>query len=304
MTKKRPTLNPPHLLVVSDCHGNIRQYDQIFSYAENQSCVGIVHCGDIGPRFNATTKDQRKFLKEFFLAKTETLKQKRGSDFPIYAMMGNSDHRANELYFWKEQTTNLGQDRYRCIDGKIMPFGKFFISGYSYIPPTPFVHKEGERRDENGDDADRGEYILKGESTTPEGGMVSVDLQNLPTIKQELTELFLNHQDLDKTIFICHAPPFGTKLDCHKSETHVGSADILDMLKENDFLCSFHGHVHETVKMSGHFQDRVGNNKIYTVGNNPVADNPFVLLFELPSRAARKGNVLRGQLINSQFVNV
>lgn len=293
----------PHLLVLSDCHGNISQYDQIFSYAERQSCIGVVHCGDIGPRLNASTKDQREFLKEYFFAKTELLKQKRGSDFPIYAMMGNSDHRANELYFWKEQTTNLGQDRYRCIDGKIIQFGNLFISGYSYIPPTPFGHKEGERRDEKVEGIDRGEYILEGESTTPEGSMTSVNLSTLPTIKQELSGLFSNHKNLCKTIFICHAPPFGTNLDCHRSGAHVGSADISEVLKKKKFLYTFHGHVHETVKMSGRFQDQVGKNKAYTVGNNPQADNPFVLLLELPHRGdGTKGKVSRGQLVNAKFV--
>jgi Icc-related predicted phosphoesterase len=218
-----------HLLIAADCHGNISQYDEIFAYARNPSCSGIVICGDVFPKNGASVKEQRGFLLGYLFSKIETLQRASKDRTMIYLMMGNDDFRANEPLLLEKQNCR-GEYRYTYIHNKIVSFGDYYIAGYSFVPPTPFTHKGGERIDGAGLRTNRGDFRLSGLSPTVGENIISIDLSTIPSIQQELTVMFSGHRHFNKTIFACHAPPYNTNLDCHHSGFHVGSAAISEHL--------------------------------------------------------------------------
>ncbi|KAL0482848.1 hypothetical protein AKO1_014129 [Acrasis kona] len=76
-------------------------------------------------------------------------------------------------------------------------------------------------------------------------------------------------EDYTNMIWIIHGPPYGTNLDVLKTKTHCGSRAVRQLIHEFQPLASFHGHIHETVDMSGSYKDKIGNTHCYSSGNYP-----------------------------------
>ena len=87
------------------------------------------------------------------------------------------------------------------------------------------------------------------------------------TIAGDLAEL-AGDDDLARAVFLFHSPPYQTRLDLaalagrtfdHAPlDEHVGSIAIRRFLEARQPLLSLHGHIHESARLTGSWQDTLG----------------------------------------------
>jgi hypothetical protein len=144
---------------------------------------------------------------------------------------------------------------------KTVSYQNYFVTGYACIPPTPFQLKDWERYDVS--------RFLDLGVIPPEDGIHSVtynpDEIKFGTIKEDLEKLVQNAQP-EKTIFLFHAPPYNTHLDRANLDgkfvdhapvdVHIGSIAIREFIKTYRPAITLHGHVHESVKLTGQWMQR------------------------------------------------
>ena len=92
------------------------------------------------------------------------------------------------------------------------------------------------------------------------------------------------------TILVSHTPPYGTCLDLIGRREHVGSRALRKLIEERQPLAALHGHIHETVDISGKFIDKIGNTVCIGSGNSESSDSPYVIRFNpyWPQEAKRE----------------
>jgi uncharacterized protein len=61
----------------------------------------------------------------------------------------------------------------------------------------------------------------------------------------QLQERLQRFADLKPLVLICHAPPYGTELDCVRPGLHAGSRSVRDFLEKHQPAYFFCGHIHE-----------------------------------------------------------
>ena len=158
-----------------------------------------------------------------------------------------------------------------------------------YIPPSPFLLKDWERYDVS-------RYFDPGCISPEEGNRtvnVSLDEQRYSTIKKDL-EMLAGSDDLGRAIFLFHTPPHGTKLDRAgldgkyiegvPLDPHVGSIAVRQFIESRQPLVTLHGHVHESARLSGSWQDKIGRTFMFSGAH----DGPELALvrFDLENPAA------------------
>jgi Icc-related predicted phosphoesterase len=62
-----------------------------------------------------------------------------------------------------------------------------------------------------------------------------------------------------------HSPPFGTRLDFIQGGKSAGSRSIKVFIEENRPFLTLHGHIHESLELSGAYVQRIGE----TLSINP-----------------------------------
>jgi uncharacterized protein len=100
-----------------------------------------------------------------------------------------------------------------ALHGRHFQAGRWRIAGLGYSSPTPF-HTPGEYSE------------------------------------TELGERLERFADLSPLALICHAPPYGTPLDCIRPGLHAGSTAVADFVRRRQpehLLC---GHIHEAEGVS------------------------------------------------------
>jgi uncharacterized protein len=131
------------------------------------------------------------------------------------------------------------------------------------VPPTPFRLKDWERYDVS-------RFVDPG-CVAPEDGVhsVEVDRQQLPhqTIAGDLASLAAG-RDLTGAVLLCHSPPYRTDLDRAALDgrtidhvpldVHVGSIALRRFIEERQPALTLHGHIHETVRLTGAWRQQLG----------------------------------------------
>ena len=241
-------------LFVSDLHGKKKKYRKLFEIIKDESPEGLFIGGDILPQ-NIRSKERMKdFIEEYIFKPIQEIKSKE--DLQVFLIMGNDDPRAFE-YIFKDA------DEKRIINymhNETAKFGEFNVTGYSYIPPTPFQLKDWEKYDVS-------RYVDIG-AVSPEKGTRTIEPDRYEikytTIQDDLEELSkLSHPD--KTIYLFHAPPYdsnldradldGKKIDHVPLDLHVGSIAIQRFIQEKKPLLTLHGHVHESPRITGNWKE-------------------------------------------------
>lgn len=286
---------PKTIIYTSDIHGNEVQYEKLVNYAIKISADFVIIGGDIAPKNftkNDFIKGQRSFLKNKLPKLLFTLK-KRLPNIKIFLMMGNDDCMANMDII--EQGAG---DLYFLIHNKRLKLtDKFDIIGYSNVPITPFGIKDWEKYDFSNTPANleteylerkKSNYRLKAKKSVINGWKEFVftsEIEKKDSIQKDLTQkLFLGNSD--KTIYALHSPPNNTNLDMILPHTksigaHVGSMALRLFIEKHQPYLTLHGHIHETVEMSGEFKDKIGNTLCLTSGNHNVGEKLAVLIFQL-----------------------
>lgn len=277
------------IVFTADLHGNSKQYSKLFKYAKKENADYVIIGGDITPnnfKLRKYVEEQRKFLQEKLPTYCEEyLRSAPGSK--IYLMMGNDDCKYNEdiLDSYPNLFQVVNQKRIKLQDG-------YDIYGYSYIPITPFNYlKDWEKNDlskvpqhwveeysEN-----KIHCIMKGlrsnlgrlesfELMEGGNGSIQADFETEDVIK-----------NAEKTVYVIHTPPYQTFLDMLHDGKHAGSFAVREFIELNQPLITLHGHIHETVDVSGKYYQKLGNTTSVSAGNDNQSDNVSLVDFDLPN---------------------
>jgi uncharacterized protein len=206
----------------------------------------------------------------------------------IFLILGNDDARIEEPSILELEKQSLIE----YIHFRKTNFLEYDIYGYAYTPPSPFMLKDWEKYDVS-------RFVDPG-SVSPEEGKRTVDVsaheKKYSTIKDDLDKL-TKDQNLSKTVFLFHGPPYQTNLDQASLnrklidnvlvDNHVGSIAIKRFIEKKQPLITLHGHIHESARISGSWKDKIGSTFCFTAAHN--GSELAVVKFELnnPQTAER-----------------
>ncbi len=288
---------PRHTIVYSsDLHGNEVQYKKLVDYAIKTSANSIIIGGDIAPK-NIPSEEFIRKQREFLLEKLPELLlsfKKQAPTNRIFLMLGNDDCAAN-------QDAVERSDVFISIHGRRISLTEDFdIVGYSFVPITPFGIKDWEKYDfsdvppeysERYELRKKSNCRLDGKKSTSQGWTPFVftpEMEKQDSIQRDLAQPPFTERAA-KTLYVIHTPPDGTYLDLLHSREHVGSFAVRDFIEREQPYLTLHGHIHETVEVSGEFQDIIGRTICFSSGNHNVGSQLALVVFDLyrPEKAER-----------------
>jgi Icc-related predicted phosphoesterase len=259
---------------VSDLHGSISRYMKLFRLIEKEKPALVFMTGDLLPSgmfaFSSGSGTSSSFIEDVLEKGFLELRGKMKAYYPeVFLILGNDDGKAEEESFISAEKTGI----WHYIHGKKASFQDNTIYGYAYVPPTPFMLKDWERYDVS-------RYVDPG-CTPPEEGAHSVEVDRkkmqFQTIQKDLLELTEN-DDLSKSVFLFHSPPYQTDLDRAALDgrtfeyvpldVHVGSIAIKRFIEERQPMLTLHGHIHESSSITGHWQQKIGNTLAMNAAHN------------------------------------
>ncbi len=242
-------------IFVSDLHGNKTKYKKLFEIVIKKKPDAVFLGGDLLPNDFSIKKDMNDFLETNLFSKIRKINQKYNIRF--FVIMGNDDPRIFEKYFIEKDREGLID----YINEKTVEFKDLFVTGYSFVPPTPFQLKDWEKYDVS-------RFVDVG-TVSPERGKRTVEIDpdkiRFSTISEDLEKLVKNSVP-KKTIYLFHSPPYnssldragldGKKVDYAPVDVHVGSIAIKRFIEKYEPLLTLHGHIHETVSLTGEWREK------------------------------------------------
>jgi Icc-related predicted phosphoesterase len=254
-------------LYTSDLHGEIHLYQELLSLAISSLSEIMVIGGDLLPSFPPTKRyedmvpNQKTFVDQFlspFLKKMleTTLIQK------IFLIAGNWDLGYPYLFVKAtKKIIDLNQKSHRFKNG-------YELIGYPFVPPTPFRPKDFEKMDDKETPWPPQKNPSYIRSSDQPDQLIPIDpfsyLKRRETIEEDLDRLPKPLYP-KRTIYVMHSPPFGTRLDLIQGGKSAGSRSIKTFIEKNQPLLTLHGHIHESLELSGNYMDRIGK----TLSINP-----------------------------------
>ncbi len=239
------------LLYVTDLHGIVWKYKRIFETAKTLNIDIVINGGDLLPAGNLLRQDEfiDNFLDDYF-------SEFNMENIYYLSYLGNDDLIIFDELF--EKTCN----KYPYI----VPIAqkKFEIENYEFIGMNwvadfPFALKDRARKDTK-------DFIFPKQFGKPvlstSNGWEKIDnwftlASEIPTIEDELNQL-IEPNNKENAIYVIHTPPSNLGLDvCHDGR-EVGSKAVYEFMKKNQPLLSFHGHIHESPDISGHWYSKLG----------------------------------------------
>lgn len=259
----------PQCFFASDLHGNTSRYQALFQRIAAEKPVAVFLGGDLLPAKGNLVEGG--FIQNFLAPELESLRASLGDYFPrIFLILGNDDGLEPE----QEVIALMEETRlWDYVHNRPLAFESWTVFGYGYVPPSPFLNKDWERYDIS-------RYVDPG-CIAPEEGWYSGDepLHHIQyaTIKEDL-DRFSDQLDFSRSILLFHAPPYqtnldraaldGKKIDHVPLDLHVGSIAIRDFIINQQPLISLHGHIHESARITGSWQDRLGETYAFSAAHD------------------------------------
>jgi len=252
--------------LVSDLHGRVNRYQKLFSSIRSERPQVVFMGGDLLPHRWSTTVADVDFPVDDILCSVRGLRETLGDEAPrILLILGNDDERESEGRFIAGAEDGL----WEYVHQREARVGIHHVVGYSCVPPTPFLLKDWERYDV-------GRYLDPG-CVSPEEGYRTVpfDAEDVRTrtIAADLDAL-VPVEDIENTVILAHSPPYKTNLDRAALDgqsvdhapldVHVGSIAVRRLIEDRQPLLSLHGHIHESARITGSWQDRIGRTHCFT----------------------------------------
>lgn len=284
------------VLYTSDMHGNKSQFETFLDYAIKIKVATIIIGGDlapknsfIDPRNSRYIDSQRKFLENDLPELIKYLK-KGSPNTNVFLMLGNDDCIVNldVLNAHPHLYQEIHEKRFRIDDNHE-------IVGYSFVPITPFGIKDHEKFDlseapewakKDYEERKRTSYRLDGAKSVKKSNFgwelyqFDGNQETSDSIQKDLlTETFTKQPQ--NTVYVFHSPPNNTALDVIQNGTHVGSFAVREFIQKNKPKLTLHGHIHETVDMSGSFIDNIGDTALFSAGNHDYDSKVAVVEFDL-----------------------
>ena len=272
-------------LFVTDIHGNEAKYKKLLKVIEKEIPIVVFIGGDLLPsgisKFTSLDLSHKDFINGFLLPSFLKVKEILNEMYPkVFLIMGNDDARIEEAALIDASTKHV----WDYIHFHRRGFAGYKIFGYNFVPPTPFQLKDWEKYDVS-------RYIDIG-CVSPEAGLRTMPVRPLAvrneTIQLDLVELTKN-EELSKSIFLFHAPPYKTKLDRAALDdkmidyvpldVHCGSIAIQRFIEESQPYVTLHGHIHESTELTGEYYQQIGRTHCFNAAHN--GDELSVVTFDL-----------------------
>lgn len=266
------TLGPPVTRLaffVSDLHGHPHRYQALFAALREERPSAVFLGGDLLPHVRQG-EGQAAFVSEVMASGFRAMRAQLGDSYPsVFLILGNDDTRLAE----SEIKVGEAQGLWRYPQGRRAQWGDTPVFGYGSVPPTPFLLKDWERYDVS-------RYVDPG-CLSPEEGWHTVPVDELElrygTIQKDL-ELLTEGESLDLAILMLHSPPYDTKLDRAALDgkkvdgvpldVHIGSIAIRRFIEARQPRLCLHGHVHESARLTGSWQDRIGRTVLLSAAHD------------------------------------
>lgn len=247
----------------SDLHGHLSHFEELLSLTKTEKAEAVILGGDLLPRkghHHASLEVQLAFVRSEF--RDFSVRLRASTDSKLCVILGNDDWAGTLPLFHELESEGLVR-----MLGKptFAPGDRAFLSGYSYVPPTPFLLKDFEKRDMKDDPSPNS---LRRIYVTRNGNVEETDenafFESRGSIQEDL-ESWPDSTPGDYSIRVMHGPPFGTALDRLYDGRSAGSKAVRAFIQKNQPLLSLHGHIHESPAVSGTFVERIGR----TLSVNP-----------------------------------
>ncbi len=264
----------PKAYFVTDLHGKKERYLSLFKFIKNNPPDLLLIGGDLFPPFLRPSINglpgNSDFINGFMRKNFMDLKSVLAEKYPdIFLIMGNDDPR----YFESALIDGGYHGIWNYIHKRKEIYSDYYLYGYNYVPPTPYMLKDWERYDVS-------RYIDIG-SISPEEGSRSFNVREhekkWATIKEDLIVL-TGDDPMEKAVFLFHTPPYNTDLDIgdikdvivdhvHVDE-HLGSIAVQRFIEDKQPLLTLHGHIHESFRMSGRWIQKIGRTVCINAAND------------------------------------
>ena len=281
-------------LFVSDLHGRVDRYQKLVLAVRRIRPAAVFLGGDLLPfPLSVRSGEQgpiRDFLRDFVIPGFTELQAALGADYPrVFLVLGNDDPAVEEDAVREAEAAGL----WEYAHGKRLAFGDFDVYGYACVPPTPFGLKDWERYDVS-------RYVPPG-CISPEEGVRSVpvpgNVVRHSTIQDDLAALSVDAA-MERAIFLFHTPPHetvldraaldGKRIDHVPLDVHIGSIAVRRFIEARQPLITLHGHVHESVRITGAWRQRIGRTHLFGAAH----DGPDLALVQFdpadPGAATRE----------------
>lgn len=269
-------------IFVSDIHGRLEKYHALFHLIQQETPDTVFFGGDLLPLHIPQDDTMGLFIEKTIFSPIKVIQKMTRKKTRFFVILGNDDPRIYEHLFVNADSTGI----ISYIHEKTITWKQQYVTGYTYVPPTPFQLKDWERYDIS-------RFVDVG-AVSPEKGRrtfpVSPDEIRYGTIAEDLTTLSKN-APVGKTVFLFHSPPYdslldtiditGKMVDHTPLDTHVGSIAIQRFITEKQPLLTLHGHVHESAQLTGHWMQRFGK----TFSFSAAHDGPELAVVRFDSDA-------------------
>jgi len=259
-------------IAVSDLHGRISRYEKLFELIRDEQPDAVFIAGDLTQGFYRIHlgEDIEGFILKYLRDDLQKLKDEMQENYPaIFVIMGNDDPRLLEEAVQKLDADGL----WNYVHNRRIEWKGYHISGYAYVPPTPFQMKDWEKFDIS-------RFVDVG-AIAPDGGFRTVEADPLElewgTIKRDLEKLYAD-ENLTYDICIFHSPPYKTQLDraaldgkmidYAPLDVHIGSIAIKEFIQKRQPLLTLHGHVHESTRITGNWQENINKTLMFNCAND------------------------------------
>jgi len=278
------------LVYAADLHGDIESYRSLLDLAASTDARAVIVGGDLLPRaitLRSALQVQRAFIAEQLRPLLEWF-HARQPEIAVYLLPGNDDWAGAIMDIDQLEQAGLAfplHERVYCLledwatrrpgDKEIgrqgdratvqiapsplhpfAPSAGLWLAGYACVPLTPFSIKDYERRD----DRPLPPFSFEMAYTSASGEIQPTDAATItaqPSIAEALAAL-AQRSDPQRTIYVCHTPPFDTPLDAMPRGRHVGSRALRAFIEQHAPPLTLHGHIHESPELSGHYAAQLG----------------------------------------------
>jgi len=239
----------------SDLHGRPTLYDQLTDLVRAE-CPELLILG--GDMHSEASQDDPLGTQAAFarrqLGRLLDLWRTLVPGLEVACILGNHDMACTQAVLEEHQSAG----RLVLLDERrAWPKGGLYWLGFWHTPPSPHWVKDYERLDLPGDP------IPGVDGVVWDGAMQRVRpvraeeyFRVQPTLAEELSAI---PPVRGPWVFVCHSPPYGTKLDrLPDVPDPIGSRAVRTFIEARQPLLALHGHVHESPHVSHDFVDRVG----------------------------------------------
>ena len=267
------------VIYVTDLHGIKEKYEKVYEIAINSKSEIVICGGDMFPLVGH--RMQRKFILDYL---HYYFKMYENEGIHFIFILGNDDYAYNDRL-----VDELLDGFYyiKNISNRMVQINGLFFVGMNYINDYPFELKDRCRVDTCDDPGFFTWNAILSDPVDNSRGTKSVKkwheyVKMLPSMEQELKNLIMP-ENMEKSIYVIHAPPYGTGLDVCDLDLPVGSRAVYNFISDKQPLLCLHGHIHESPDMSGVWHTKIKKTIAIQPGQSNFSEKLIYVELDLSS---------------------